>query len=308
MPDEPGESRVIATLLTGRFTAQDPPPVVDVGDDVAVLPSRMAVGADLMVEGVHWDARLSAEDVGWKLVAVNASDLGATGARPTWATLSLALPRPLDHQWVEAFAVGMHAALHHWRITLVGGDTTRSPGPRFAGMTMGGPTLHPALRSGAGAGDTLWVTGTLGDAAHGFTHGGDGLAWLRRPRPPIAFALALAEARAVTAMLDLSDGLARDLPQLCAASGCGAEVDPAALPATPAVAHAADRLSLQTSFGDDYQLLFAAAPTSARRVEALARTHNVRVTPIGSCTPTGPAHLLGCPWPAASFAHFEGAA
>lgn len=305
MPDDPGESSVIAALLSGRPDGSASPPRIDAGDDVAVLADGTAVGTDLMVEGVHWDARSTAEDVGWKLVAVNASDLGATGARPAWATLDLALPRPVDAGWVSGFARGLHAALRTWGVRLVGGDTTRSPGPCFAGLTMGGPVARPVTRAGARPGDTLWVTGTLGDAAHGFHHAGTGLSWLRRPHPPVAFGVALAEAGLATAMLDLSDGLARDLGRLCAASGCGARVDAGALPATPEVAAASDRLALQTAFGDDYQLLFATAPADADAVRALAATQAVRVTEVGACTASGPARLVGAAWPAPSFSHFD---
>ena len=85
-----------------------------------------------MVEGIHWDDRLSAEDVGWKLVACNASDINAMGGHPTWALLSIALPAPLDRGWVTDFARGLGAAMRRWNIVLAGGDTTRSTGPRMA--------------------------------------------------------------------------------------------------------------------------------------------------------------------------------
>jgi thiamine-monophosphate kinase len=304
MPDDPGESSVIAALLSGRPHGSGPPPRLDAGDDVAILADGTAVGTDLMVEGVHWDARSSAEDVGWKLVAVNASDLGATGATPAWATLNLALPRPVDAAWVGGFARGLHDALGAWGVRLIGGDTTRSAGPRFAGLTMGGPAPRPVTRAGARPGDQLWVTGTLGDAAHGFHHDGPGLAWLRRPAPPVRFGVALADAGLATAMLDLSDGLARDLGRLCAASGCGARVDADALPASDAVAAAPDRLALQTAFGDDYQLLFATAPDAGPAVRALAARHGVQVTWVGACTAHGPAVLAGEAWPAPTFSHF----
>ncbi|MEC8423577.1 MAG: AIR synthase related protein, partial [Myxococcota bacterium] len=123
MPDDPGESSIIATLLSGRPAPAGFHPRLDAGDDVAVLPDGMAVGTDTMVEGVHWDERLSPSDVGWKLVAVNASDLGASGARPTWATLSLALPRPIDTAWLREFTAGLHAGLAEHGVRLIGGDT-----------------------------------------------------------------------------------------------------------------------------------------------------------------------------------------
>lgn len=306
MPDDPGESSIIETLLSGRPLTDGPVPRVDAGDDVAVLDDGTAIGSDLMVEGIHWDERLSPADVGWKLVAVNASDLGATGARPRWATLSIALPRPVDREWISGFADGLHEALGVFGVRLIGGDTTRSPGPRFVSMTMGGPATHPVRRDGARAGDRIWVTGTLGDAAAGFHHGGSGLRWLRRPRPPVSFGLALAETGIASAMMDLSDGLARDLGRLCSASGCAAQVDATALPAGSQVAGAPDRLALQTAFGEDYQLLFTAPATADAAVLALAASEDIRVTRIGACAPGAGTHLRDGPWPAPTFSHFGG--
>jgi len=306
MPDDPGESIIIETLLRGRPLPDGPDLRLDAGDDVAVLETGTAVGADLMVEGVHWDERLSAADVGWKLVAVNASDLGATGARPRWATLSIALPRPVDMDWVRGFAVGLHEALAAFGVRLIGGDTTRSPGPRFASMTMGGPAAAPVGRDGARPGDRIWVTGTLGDAAAGFHHGGSGLDWLRRPRPPVAFGIALAETGVASSMMDLSDGLARDLGRLCRASACAARVDASTLPASRQVEGAPDRLALQTAFGDDYQLLFTAPATADAAIRALATSEDVRVTAIGTCAAGAGAHVRDGPWPASMFSHFGG--
>ena len=99
MPDDPGESSLIAALLQGR---PQPPPLaleVEAGDDAAVLPGGLVVSADAMVEGVHWDHRLSPADVGWKLVASNVSDLAAMGAQPAWCALTVGLPRPVDAAW-----------------------------------------------------------------------------------------------------------------------------------------------------------------------------------------------------------------
>ena len=304
MPDDPGESSLIATLLQGR---PQPPPLaleVEAGDDAAVLPGGLVVSADAMVEGVHWDDRLSPADVGWKLVASNVSDLAAMGARPTWCTLTVGLPRPVDAAWLSDFAMGLHAACARWSLHLVGGDLTRSPGPRCLSLTIGGHAAGPVTRSGARAGDELWVTGTLGDAADGFTHGGPGLRSLRRPQPPLELGVALAEQGLVNAMMDLSDGLATDLPRLCAASRLGAVVQAAALPASPTVADRADRLALQVAFGEDYGLLFAASPVQGLAIEGLAAFHGVRVTRIGALRADGPVLLEPGPWPAPAFAHF----
>ncbi len=309
MPDDPGERSLIATLLEGRFEAPALRPLVDVGDDAAVLPGGLALSADAMVEGVHWDGRLSPEDVGWKLVASNVSDLGAMGATPSWALLTLCLPRPLDLVWVRAFTVGLHAACAHFGLRLVGGDCTASPGPRMLSLAVGGHAPAPVTRAGARPGDLLWVSGTLGEAAAGFFWGGDALAALRRPDPPVALGVALAEEGLASAMMDLSDGLALDLGRLCAASGVGAQVLARALPASAAVAAAPDRLSLQVAFGEDYELLFTSPAHRKADVLALGRRLGRSVHAIGTIDDQAAAgaRLDSGPWPAGRFSHFEGA-
>lgn len=277
------------------------------GDDAAVLADGTAVTVDALVEGVHWDARLSAADVGWKAVAVNASDLGAMGAAPAWMVLTLALPSPPDPAWVAAFAAGAGEAARAYGVTLIGGDTTRSPGPRFVSITMGGRCVGaPARRSGGRPGDDVWVTGVLGLAGAGYVlmdPPPEALAALRRPRPPVAFAGTLAERRLVTAMMDLSDGLASDLPRLCRASRAGARIRPDALPLPEVLRGRDDALALAVGAGDDYELLFCAPPAHRDAIAAAAAEHAVRVTRIGALTPDAEVALVGRPWPAA-WTHF----
>ncbi len=282
-------------------------PAARPGDDAAVTAPRQVVTCDLMVEGVHWDDRSSAADVGYKLAAVNASDVAAMGCRPDWAVLMLSLPKTPDPAWVEGFARGLGDGLSRFGARLVGGDTTASPGPRFAGLTMAGSGSTIIGRHGARPGDQLWVTGTLGDAAAGFfDDDAVGLAWLRRPLPPVDLGAALADTGLVHAMMDLSDGLARDLPRLCQRSGVGALVDPHALPAGPTVAAMppALRLQRQVGFGDDYQLLFAASAASEASIRGLGAALGVPLTTIGVVRSTPDVMLDGAAWPAPSFDHF----
>lgn len=269
-----------------------------------MLSDGTALTVDTLVESVHWDARLSPEDVGYKAVAVSVSDLCAMGAEPTWMLLALSLDdRP---GWVGRFAEGVGAATRHWNLPLIGGDTTRSNGPIVVSTTLGGRCVAaPVQRSGARPGDTLWVTGTLGLAGAGWYLTDpplDALTALRRPDPPVAFALALARAGVVTAMMDLSDGLAADLRRLCAASGVGAAVDPAALPLHPCLARLSDPVPVQVGTGEDYQLLFASPPGAP--IEALAAACGVEVTPIGGLRADPEVRLIGRPWPESVFTHF----
>jgi thiamine-monophosphate kinase len=273
---------------------------VGIGDDAAVFADGRVLTVDTMVEGVHWDARLSPEDVGWKLVAVNVSDVGAMGGSPTWALLALSLPSPLDRGWVTAFAAGLRAACTRWNLALVGGDTTRG-GVRTASLTVGGRAPRPVLRSGGRAGDDVWVTGTLGRAAEGFLADApraEALAHLRRPDPPVAFAGAIAGAGLASAMLDLSDGLARDLGRLCIASGVGARIDPDAVPGD-------GPLAWRVGFGEDYELLFCAAEADRDAVRSVASMFGIAVTIVGRLEREPGVRLAGgAPWPASLFEHF----
>lgn len=273
------------------------------GDDAAVRPAGAAeaLTIDTMVEGTHWDDHLSPEDVGWKLVAVNASDLGAMGAEPEWALLALTLPEPLDLGWVDGFARGLGAGLRHFGLHLAGGDTTRGP-TRVASLTVGGRLGGPALRrSGARPGDELWVTGVLGRAAEGLLAAAprpEALGHLRRPQPPVGLGVALRAAGCVHAMMDLSDGLHRDLGRMCGASGVGATVQAAALPGDAGLAE-------KVAFGEDYELLFAAPPEAGATIRALAARMGVRVTVIGRVEAVTGLRIVDAPgWPAPLFQHF----
>ncbi len=184
MTDDSDESHIIRTLLRStRGPVRDPRAPGHDGVVVDGARGHEVVAIDTLVEGVHFDGRLDPADVGWKSVAVNVSDIGAMGALPTWALLSLALPGPLDRSWLDGFAEGLHAALDHWAVRLVGGDTVRSPGPVVVTLSIAGDARGDVPgRGGARAGDALWVTGRLGRASAGFAGIGDSH-WLRRPEP-----------------------------------------------------------------------------------------------------------------------------
>ena len=254
-----------------------------IGDDAALLAMPaghiLAVSTDTLVAGVHFPKSTRAFDIGWKSLAVNLSDLAAMGATPAWATLALTLP-DADAQWVGQFADGFAALAGEFKLALVGGDTTQ--GPLNITVTVHGfvPDGAALLRSGARAGDGVYVTGTLGDAAAGLRilAQGEGAPGndrpttsrtilterLDRPTPRVAQGLAL-RGRA-SACIDISDGLVADLGHVCAASGVGAEIDVESLPASSALLGFCDapaRHALQLGGGDDYELCFTAAEAHA---------------------------------------------
>ena len=311
MPDDPDESFVIETLLSQRLPGAPASVGAEVtgvglyapGDDAAMVTPTTCVTVDTMIEGIHWDAKLSAEDVGWKAVAVNASDINAMGGQPTWALLAIALPRPLDRAWVENFSLGMGSALKAWNIRLVGGDTTSSPGPRMVSLTLCGDVPSPLGRNGAQVGDDVWVSGALGGAAAGFCLSGTAnREKLKRPQPPIGLGSALVGI--ANAMMDLSDGLAQDLPRMCSASGVGAEIDTLSIPLDPALDGVEDALDYAVGFGEDYELLFTSSPHS--RDEVMAACHSFQRVPtlIGVITAGPEARLTDRSWPPLKFSHF----
>jgi len=250
-------------------------------DDAAVL----AIGAphivlthDMIAQGIHFLATDPPEDVAWKLVAVNLSDLAAKGARPLGVLMGYALTG--DAAWDAAFVTGLQTVLAHFEVPLLGGDTVSLPpgAARLFGLTAIGqaPTTGAPSRSGAQAGDALFVTGTIGDASAGLAiaqgEAGDPalLAAYRRPLPRLAEGQALAPR--VHAMMDVSDGLLLDAARMAEASGLALAIDLAAVPLSDPWRAArgddrAARLAAATA-GDDYQLLFAAPADAALPVPA----------------------------------------
>lgn len=314
--------------LIGRYFSWPPETrpgvVLGVGDDCALLApaagQQLAVSTDTLVEGRHFLSTMSPERLGHKALAVNLSDLAACGARPLAFTLALSMPR-VDEAFLEGLARGMRALARREGIALVGGDTTA--GPLALTVTVFGevPPGAALLRSGARAGDTLWVSGTLGDArlaleAFRGTVGLDAAAFeatrraMEQPEPRVALGLAL---RGVaTSAIDLSDGLLGDLGHILERSRAGALVQ---LDALPRSAHlVAQPESMQRSCllagGDDYELLFT-APEQAQPAVLAASVHaGVPVTPVGRIVQgrglrvldgRGDEVLLG---PLAGFDHF----
>ena len=246
----------------------------------------------MLVSGTHFFADTDPEDLGWKTLAVNVSDLAAMGATPRWAFLALALPGA-DEAWIAAFARGFFACADAHGVDLAGGDTTR--GPLTLSVTIIGevPQGEAITRAGGKAGDDLWVSGQPGMAALGLaalrgearisTAGSAAcIAALQRPQPRVALGLAL---RGVaTAMLDVSDGLLGDLGHILECSATGAIIDVGALPLAALRDNGADEALARRCLlggGDDYELLFAAPAARRADVEALAGQLGLALHRIG---------------------------
>lgn len=276
--------------------------VLGIGDDAAVLEvpvgQRVVACTDTMVEGVHFLRGTAPEDIGWKSLAVNLSDLAAMGAEPAWVLLALTLPAG-DPRFVEHFADGLAALARAHGVALVGGDTTQ--GPLSITVTALGtvPAGAALTRAGARVGDAVFVTGTLGDAAGALRLIGDRepgtghrnlqitmppllLQRMARPEPRLAAGRALRGL--ASACIDISDGLLADLGHVCAASGVGAELEIAALPLSAPLQKAFDAgacRALALGGGDDYELCFTAPAGRAADIAATFTPIGLRVTQIG---------------------------
>ena len=265
------------------------------GDDCALLevpPGRqLAVTMDTLVAGRHYLPQTDPWRLGWKVLAVNLSDLAAMGAEPAWATLSVTLPA-IDEAWLAAFMQGFSALAARHDIQLVGGDTTKGP-QAFTLQAQG--FVEPGramLRSGARPGDAIYVTGTLGAA-------GAALQLLcadpqqaipealrerlEQPRPRVE------QGRKLTALasacIDISDGLSGDLQHILDASGCGATIELGRLPLLPetrAFMQQRGQWQLPLTGGDDYELLFTLPPQKQPALDALLPELGCEVTRIGT--------------------------
>jgi thiamine-monophosphate kinase len=270
-----------------------------IGDDCALLQPgpgmQLAVSSEMLVAGRHFLSTVEPSRLGHKALAVNLSDLAACGARPLAFTLALSMPQA-DEAWLEPFSRGLLALADEYACELVGGDTTR--GPLTICITVFGEVPHgqALLRSGARAGDDIYVSGTLGEARLALEAFRGTVALpadafeaartrMEQPTPRVALGQALLGV--ATAAIDVSDGLLGDLGHILRASGVGARIDTGVAarlmnPVCAAVLEEEQRLEYVLAGGDDYELLFTAAAAQRDGVQAAARQAGIAVTRIGS--------------------------
>ena len=269
------EFDLITRYFSQKFPKRDDV-ILGIGDDAALctIPSDMqlAIAIDTLVEGIHFPNMTRPEDIGYKALAVNLSDMAAMGANPAWMTLVLTCPETND-VWLSKFSQGLRELAEIHNVSLIGGDTTAGPLTITVQITGFIPPNTALTRSGAQVGDGIYVTGTLGDA-------GLGLAALQKkvvlPHPVQQFVESrlhrptprLHEGQALrgigSSAIDISDGLVADLEHILTASGVGASLQLERLPLSRALR---DYLSLESAWnfalgsGDDYELCFTVPPS-----------------------------------------------
>lgn len=278
------------------------------GDDAAVLSwpdDRLLLTTDMMVQDIDFElAYAGGEDVGWKALAINASDIASMGGRPTHAVAAVGLPPETPVAFVDELLEGLLAACDRYGVSLVGGDVSAAAEIGITVSIVGSALGKPFERSGAKPGDAICVTGSLGGAAAGLIllrrgiAGTDAVERLKRrqlrPSARVAEAAALVPL-GPSAMIDVSDGLAVDLGHLVRASGVGCEVDAGAVPidsdigALPDV----DPLEIAVLGGEDFELLFTIDAERTQEASAALKDTSTAVTSIGTVTETGAGARLG---------------
>lgn len=282
-------------LIQRYFTRPTPSAILGVGDDAALLRiadgMELAVSTDMLVCGTHFFPDADPFLLGHKTLAVNLSDLAAMGAVPRWATLALSLP-DADERWLQRFSAGFFALADEHGVELVGGDTTR--GPLNLSVTIMGevPRSKALRRSGAQAGDDIWVSGSLGEAALGLAHLQQKivlaenvrtpcLAALHQPQPRVALGLELHGI--ASSAIDISDGLRADLGHLLECSQVGAEIEFGRIPTSvPRDIGEALLVHCILSGGEDYELCFTAPAARRGELEGIALKLQLPLTRIGS--------------------------
>jgi thiamine-monophosphate kinase len=303
--DTSAEERLIARYFRPLATA---PGAFGLEDDAAIVTPPpgcdLVLTTDGVIAGVHFFPDDPPENIGRKALRMNLSDLAAKGAKPIGFLMSIALPAKIDEAWIAGFAAGLGDDARHYGCPLLGGDTDHTPGPLSVSITAFGAVPHGAMvrRATAKAGDSIIVTGTIGDAALGVLLRRDP-ALAKRWRlsdtlsahlaeryllPQPRNALAEAVLHRASAAMDVSDGLAGDLAKLCRASGVATEIDAARVPLSDAARAvlAADPALIEPILtgGDDYEILLTLPSDKLPAFRAAAAATGIAVSEIGRMT------------------------
>jgi thiamine-monophosphate kinase len=270
--------------------------LLGIGDDCAVVDNtdkqNIVVTTDTLVAGVHFPLDTSARAIGHKAVAVNLSDIAAMGAKPSWLSLAITLPE-VNNEWLSEFCSGVFDLCEFYNVQLIGGDTTQ--GPLSITITAQGLVSENKYlsRAGAKAGDWLYVTGDVGDAALALQHINDEITLepefvepikrkLDFPKPRVLVGQALREY--ASSAIDISDGIIADLSHICVASNVGANIVLDAVPMSNIMHDSLlfeDAINLALTGGDDYELLFTVSEDNKVGMETSLSTIGVPVTCIG---------------------------
>jgi thiamine-monophosphate kinase len=294
----PGEFALIAELFAPLATARN---AFGLKDDAATLPMRagqeIVVTTDTLVAGVHFLESDPPDTIARKALRVNLSDLAAKGAKPFGYLLALSLPSAIDMKWLRTFAGGLARDQAHFTVSLLGGDTTATPGPLSITITAFGHVPKGTMlhRDGAKPGDMVFVSGTIGDAGGGLAvQRGDSTKWSRSICDHLLHRYRVPEPRTTlgpllrgiaTAALDVSDGLLADLGHIAGTSGVRIVVDSLAIPRAAALrafwGESDDAILRAATSGDDYEIAFTIPPTREKKVMAAVARSGVPVSRIG---------------------------
>ena len=304
-------------LIHEYFTwpIKDPSVTLGVGDDAALLNLeqgyQVVTTIDTLVEGVHFSASTPAKDIAHKSLAVNLSDIASMGAKAKYFTLAITLPK-INKSWLQEFSDSLRQLSGQYEVSLVGGDTTR--GPLNITITLIGivESSKALTRSGARPGDSIYVSGTIGDAgfclwklSNGLIPSNQELKRLNCPIPRVELGLVLKNL--ASACIDVSDGLEQDLSHILKASSVGAIIEVEKIPISEALqGHIQDTndWSIPLCGGDDYELCFTTSEANKEALKKVSESCNVNITRIGVITESLGLQIEGFDGPRKSYQHF----
>jgi thiamine-monophosphate kinase len=290
----PSEFDIIQQYFSRKFPESKSVRIA-IGDDAAIttVPAGMeqVIAIDTLVEGIHFSKNTPAENIAYKALAVNISDLAAMGATPAWFTLALTLPEVSD-PWLASFSKGLFELADEFNMLLIGGDTTR--GPLTVSIQVAGfvPQDKALLRSGACPGDHIFVTGNIGDGCTGLAVQETGnkdcddeylLQRLQKPTPRVTFGQSLIGI--ASSCIDVSDGLLADVSHILQSSGVGAVIHLEKIPVSESTFKKQQLLGLTrlqlVQGGDDYELCFTVPENKISMLECTCNENDLKVTDIG---------------------------